>query len=303
MTNVLLTICIMHYKKLEKLKKTISFIEANTATSYKLKILNQGYLDAQIESYLKDLDRKENVEVLFHDENIGPSAGRAVLFDKLDTPYVLSLDDDIYLPEGWDRKIIKFLEATSGIDVVGLSLIAPDGHLLESALDLAVTADKTLIVSRYVTPVDKFEVEKDFFVVDDVLEGAMLLRSSVAAKIVWDPAYTVALEGIDKGLQLKDLGAKVVLYTGMQAVHDSVSLQNTFREYNLVRRNYHEIRKNYLHLSEKWGVRLPFLRHVFYKYICKILPQFFLRLIAYFWLNTLKPFLKRLNIDVGIGTA
>ena len=303
MTTPMLTICIMHYKKLSKLKKTIEHIKAHTNIPYKIKLLNQEFLDDAIEKYLAQLKKEENIDVLYNTQNIGPSGGRAILFDQIETPLVMSIDDDIYLPPNWFDEIDAFFKTNQSINVVGLLLIAPDGTLLDSALDLRIIKRNTLIVERYAIPSENKKISENFFEVDDVLEGAMILRKSVAQKIIWDPAYTVALEGIDKGLQLKELGTKVALYTGIRAIHDSVSTQSNAKEYNLIRRDYHEIRKNYLHLSKKWNVKLPFLHHLYYKYICRVFPRKILRKTAYFWLNILKPFLRKTGIEWGKGGA
>jgi hypothetical protein len=163
---------------------------------------------------------------------------------------------------------------------------------LPTARDLIVT-NGVLEINEYVVPPKEKQVENNFYKVQDVSEGAMVIRKAMAKQLTWDRNLTVCFEGFDLALQRKYLKGDVCLYTGKVAIHDSISKNSEFREYNESRRNYKEIRKNYLYLSTKWRLRFPYSKHFFYKYVCKFFPNSVLKFFAYLWLNQLKPFLDK----------
>jgi len=59
-----ITICIVHYNKLDRLRNAVSALEQNTDQSYLLKILNNGYENDEILSYLTDLEGKNILKSL-----------------------------------------------------------------------------------------------------------------------------------------------------------------------------------------------------------------------------------------------
>ena len=285
-----LTICIVHFRKLARLQKTIEHIENNTRTSFLVKILNQGYLDLEIKHYLEFLSEKKNYQIIYHNQNVGPSAGRKILFANIETPYVLSLDDDIYLPPNWFENIRKFLRKHEDIDVIGLSLVSPDKQPQPTAHYIDFQLDNVVKIIDLVIPEKKSIIEDNFYRTDYVSEGAMVLRTNVLKKFTWDPELTVCFEGFDAGMQFRNYGIKSALYTGEFSVHDSISKDFESKEYLIDRRNYHKIRKDYIHLCKKWNVRFLFFKHFFYVVVCAALPNSFLRWIALIWLSRIKPF-------------
>jgi GT2 family glycosyltransferase len=287
-----ITVCIVHFRKLSRLKRTIKHIQQHTTIDYQIRILNQGYIDSDIKEYLSLLESHDNISVRYYPENLGPAPARKLLFQSINTEYILSLDDDVYLPSGWFDEIAGFMDANQKIGVVGLSLITPQKSPLPTAKYLDITSKNVLNTKQYVIPPEEYMISNHFYLVDFVSEGAMLLRSRVLDYMQWDEELTVCFEGLDVGLQLKKSEEKVVVYTDKAAVHDSISRKSGFGEYNQFRRNYHEIRKNYLHLMSKWGLRFSLDRHLFYIVFCKILPNPWLRFFSLIWLNRIKPFLK-----------
>lgn len=288
----MITICIVHFKKLARLETTINHIRAHTTVEYKIRILNQGYINEDIRRYLSNLET-DGVTVIYHPENIGPAPGRNILFQGISTEYVLSLDDDVYLPSQWFDEIVSFMDKYQEIGVVGLSLMNPQEKPLPTAKYLNLTPEGVLKTNNYVLPPEGNKITDNFYHVDYVSEGAMILRSAVLEHMQWDEKLTVCFEGLDVGLQLRNAAEKVAVYTGKAAVHDSISRKTGYREYNQYRRNYHEIRKNYLHLVDKWNIRFSLDRHIFYVVFCRIIPNTILRLFSLIWLNHIKPVLKK----------
>lgn len=291
-----ITIYIVHFQKLSRLKKTIRHIKEHTSVSFIVRILNQGYINSDIENYLECLNRRDNFEVIYYPVNVGPAPGRKILFQDIGSKFVLSLDDDIYLPPKWFEDIHIFLDNNDEVGVVGLALKDPSGNRISTAKTIEIRGDNVLHTKDYFIPPNAKKISDQFYFVDYVSEGAMILRERVAKQLIWDQKLTVCFEGLDAGLQFRDMGEKVVVYTGKVAVHDSISKNREFRSYNLSRRDYREIRRNYLRLTNKWHIRFPWAKHFFYLYVAYILPRSWLRNLAYIWLNILKPSIRGINL-------
>ena len=81
---MILTIYIIHYRRLPQLKKTVECLMKNTFINFRLKILNNGYIDEETTKYLGNLEKNnENIEIIYSKENIGASKGRALLAENI----------------------------------------------------------------------------------------------------------------------------------------------------------------------------------------------------------------------------
>src|SRR4030067_3289541 len=125
--NPLITVCIVHYRKLPQLKRTVADLLENTRTPIKIKILNQEYLDEAIKSYLSEIEKLENVEVIYGTKNVGCSPGRNILTRNIDTPFILSLDDDIYVNKDWDVPVMELFNKNPKVGAIGFSLYRING--------------------------------------------------------------------------------------------------------------------------------------------------------------------------------
>jgi len=105
-----LTFCILHVNRPIKLKRCVDSIEKNTSTSHKIMILQQVPPDTKTEKYLLKLQNRPNVNVLYSDRNLGCGGGRRVLVEKAETPFIMTLDDDIYVQKNWLDRSTKPLK-------------------------------------------------------------------------------------------------------------------------------------------------------------------------------------------------
>lgn len=283
----LFTVCIVHYRKLDQLKKTVDYLFKNTKNSFQLNILNQGYEKNGIKSYLENLEKKENVSIIFTPKNIGVSKARTILSKKSKTPFLLMLDDDMYLFEkNWDIPILKYFEKNKTTGAIGFSIYKKNKEFWSFGGRNIAIKNKKINIS-YPLRSDE-NLQKDFIEVDDIISGSIFHRKELLKTIKWDPFYFIGFEDFDKGIALKNSKYKCFVSIKSKIIHDKISTNRKYIEYNKTRRDYHSLRREYLYFIGKNNCQFKFLRHVFYKYICLILPNFILRNIAYLWLNFIK---------------
>lgn len=277
-----LTICILHYNKLPQLKKTVDCLFKNTQVDFNLRILNNGYLDAKIEKYLEELQKKDRISVMFSNENLGCPPGRYQCLKGIETEFVVTLDDDIYVPQGWFSELKPVFEKYPNVGGVGFVLLNKEGEI--DSIGGRNIEVKNNIVKTSKPEILPSQVKNEVIQVDDLSGGAMVFKKNLLDDFSWDPNYFVGFGDLDKGLQLKETGYNFYIHTNVQAVHDKISKKKDKKKYNKARRDYHEIRRSYLYFVDKWGYRLPWKRHLFYKYFC-LLPNTLVRKFVYYWLS------------------
>lgn len=275
-----ITVCILHYRKLPQLKRTVSDLLQHTQSSLYIKILNQGYVDDEIRAYLSEIDKRENVEVIYNDNNIGCSPGRNVLTRKITTPYVMILDDDMYVNKDWDIPVMQYFKEHSDIGAIGFSIYRINGEFWFTGGQNIEIHGHEVRMKR--TNIDPSTTSQAFLKTDDVCAGAMIYRSELAYAIPWDENYFIGFEDLEKGIYLKKHGVQCAVSVQSKFIHDKVSIQNTNKEYNKSRRNYHAMREAYLHFLKKNDLRMDVKRHIFYKYICRLPNTIVSRLAATF---------------------
>lgn len=255
------TICILHYNKLDRLKNTIDSIDENTTEEYKIKILNNGYINSEISEYLTQLQTREDVKILFSDKNLGCPPGRHRLLSQIETPYVMTLDDDMYVEEGWFSEILRIFESEPSVGVVGVPYISPKTGSLVGGARLEIRSD--VVYRKQIDWGDIDTNRQSSIPVEHVPGGSMIIRNAVLEDFTWDERYFVGLGDYDKDLQLMESDWRQVMATNTSFYHDIT--QDI--DYIKVRRDYRERRRSYMKFREKWGYRLAFRDHFMYYYL------------------------------------
>ena len=280
MSEYLLTIYIVHFRRLPQLKKTVENLRKNTNIKYKLKILNNGYIDDEIKNYLAELEKQEGIEVIYSNENIGASRGRAMLVENINTPYLLSLDDDMYVDKDWDIPIFEKFNSDSEVNAIGFILSEDNGKTWFACGKKFKINKNILQILRTKVDVDDMP---DYIKVDDIGSGAILYEREIMDVVKWDPFYFVGFEDLQKGIYLYRNKCKCLISTRSKIIHDKLSKSPKYKQYNKMRRDYNSIRKSYLYFVKKNDLRLDYKRHFFHKYFC-LLPNPIARSLIFGWL-------------------
>jgi GT2 family glycosyltransferase len=190
-----LTFLIVHYRRLPCLKKCIGSIEKYTLVDYEIKILRQGYQGEETESYLRLLERKENIEVIRISRKVGCAPGRSLILPKAATPFIMTLDNDIYVTQDWFEPVLQIFKSQKDVGIVGFPMYSLDGTLSNIGGTLLRIKNGLVEKTRVKMPSD---VEKNFLEVDGVSSGAMVFREEVRNDFCFDPRYIIGFDYIDK---------------------------------------------------------------------------------------------------------
>jgi O-antigen biosynthesis protein len=113
--DVRITIVIITYNQYEYTKQCIESIKKFTKIPYKILVIDNGSTD-KTRDYLKTLT---NVDVILNDENHGfPVACNQAVTSSYDD-YVVILNNDVVVTEGWLERMVEIAESNSDIGLVG----------------------------------------------------------------------------------------------------------------------------------------------------------------------------------------
>lgn len=114
-----LSIVILCYNYLEYTKQCIDSVLRNTVNdSYELIIVNNGSTDGTTE-YLNDIKNKEdNIKVIHNESNLGFSKGMNIGMKNTNGEYLILLNNDTIVGEGWDYSMVELLKKDERIFAV-----------------------------------------------------------------------------------------------------------------------------------------------------------------------------------------
>lgn len=115
----LTSIIILTYNQLDYSKKCLQSICENTRAPYEIIIVDNGSTDGTRE-YLKNFaNSRKNVTLILNDKNLGFATGNNQGIEKARGSYLLLMNNDVVVTEGWLEKMISHLEQSPHIGMVG----------------------------------------------------------------------------------------------------------------------------------------------------------------------------------------
>ncbi len=115
-----MSIIVLNWNRLHYTKKTVECIIKKTTIPHELIFVDNGSVDGTRE-YLKDMENKTNAEkviCVFNDKNLGVAGGRNSGLVCASGDYLVTIDDDIIVPDKWD---ILMAEACDKIPKLGIT--------------------------------------------------------------------------------------------------------------------------------------------------------------------------------------
>ena len=265
-SSPVVTICICHYNRLSKLKSTIEHLRENTNEEYKLKIFNDGYVDGEIREYLSGLEEDRGATVIYSEKNVGPVAGRKKLLTDIDTPFTMTLDDDMYVDQNWLTNAIDIFQSNENIGLIGYLFSSTTDKSITDTREISVENNVLRLKNRRLTKEDNNSEFTTHTIVDEVPTGAMIFRSEVLNIFEFDPNYKIGFGDIDKTLQLQQSKWGQAICMENQFTHDKKTKQTEYTKGG----RYLDLSESYRYFIEKWNIRYPLYQHLKFKYIYNI---------------------------------
>jgi GT2 family glycosyltransferase len=261
----IVTVCICHYNRINKLKHTINSLRENTTEDYRLKIFNDGYINDEIHEYLSNIEQEPHISVTYSEKNVGPVAGRNRLLTNIDTPFVMTLDDDMYVDEDWLSNALDIFNSDKNVGFVGFKFTSTTDESIVDTRSISIN-DGVISLEHVDLSIEQNNSKRSsYLLVDEVPTGAMIFREEALKDFRFDPNYKIGFGDIDKTLQIRCSNWEQAICLKNNFIHDK---KTNSEEYSKGGR-YSDIFHSYQYFTQKWGVRYPMREHIKFKYIYK----------------------------------
>ncbi len=191
-------------------------LEHTGDTRYEIIIVDNASTDQTV-----DIARiVKNITVIKNRENLGFVEACNEGARKAEGKYILFLNNDTKVQEGWLRPMVETVEKDCRVGAVGAKLIFPDGTLQEAGG--IIWNDENIIAHNYGRNKDPYDYRFNYLKEVDYCSAACLLvRSDLFHKIGgFDSRYSPAYcEDTDLAFNVRQAGYRLLYQPGAEVVH------------------------------------------------------------------------------------
>lgn len=124
MTDKLMSIVMLNWNRLHYSKRTLESIIKKTTIRHELILVDNGSVDGTRE-YLQDMVDKTNAErviLVFNEKNLGVAGGRNSGLVKASGDYLVTIDDDVLVPDNWDLLMAEACDKIPKLGITGVNV-------------------------------------------------------------------------------------------------------------------------------------------------------------------------------------
>ncbi|MBC8424077.1 glycosyltransferase [bacterium] len=218
------SIIIPVYDKLELTRQCLESIWRHTpGDRYEIIVVDNGSTDGTAE-YLRELEDAGSVKALIQDENLGFARGCNRGAAAARGRYLLFLNNDTEVTEGWLSPLLQTLDQDPYVGAVGNKLLFPDGTIQHAgvALVLEDRPQGQVFGARHVLyrkSADSKAANQPQ-IMRALTAACLMVRSEAFFKVVgFDEAYWNGNEDVDLCLKLGEAGWRLVYRPESVVVH------------------------------------------------------------------------------------
>jgi GT2 family glycosyltransferase len=228
----------------EKKEMTLQCVEAikNTVKVPHEVIVFDNASSYETVSFLKNnVESIENVKMVYSENNLGCPGGRRKATQLAQGDYIINLDNDIIVTDGWIEELIVRAESSQKVGAVCCKTVFPNGKVQFNGGSYVVKED---FISFYLTDIEKSEKDSETAMWHEcgwVPGGATLFKREVVKELDYSEGYINAFEDNDVALQISRMGYKMFNCPSAKVyhhhiMHDSEQV-NKEKDYMKVRYN------------------------------------------------------------------
>ncbi|MDP2939169.1 MAG: glycosyltransferase [Candidatus Omnitrophota bacterium] len=236
---------IVTYNAKDKLRLCLSSVERHTnGIQYMLTVVNNNSSDGTLQ-FLKKYQQQHKIKVIHTDKNLGFCGGANLALKNTSNKFIVLLDDDVEVTQGWLKELYKQIKNKPKIGIVGCKIFLPSKRIF--------SADYRV---RPIYLVGCGEIDKgqrDYIKECDALVGpCWLMRRELIKKVGYfdERFFPSQHEDIDYCLRTRLAGYKII-YNGRV----KISHHHLFRDGQQFRENWRKFLKKWKALLSKFPLK------------------------------------------------
>lgn len=222
------TACFTHHNRPKKLRRALERLWHVSEVPLTVRVHDNGSTQ-NVDTELEAMRNEGLIDELIHtDENLGIAGSRHLLLDpdNIKTEFVIVLDDDMYVGDGWDHAMLPIFESAPKVGVVGAPFMIPgmggirDGGQIFTWTDGYPILDSGRnVLARDDTDYSNIaDPEVQYILVDDVPMGSSLIRHDVLSDVSLPERKT--FEDIAFSLDVAEAGWEIAMSCDTIFYHD-----------------------------------------------------------------------------------
>lgn len=265
------TACFTHHNRPNKLRRALEQLHNVSDAPLTVRVHENGStqdVDAKLSALVDDglID-----ELIKTDENLGIAGSRHLLLDpdKIETDYILVLDDDMYVYDGWDQEMLSVFDSNPDVGIVGAPFMIPGygsirdgGQVFKWSDGLPLFDSDRRVLGRdaadYSTLADP---DTAYTLVDDVPMGSSLLRHKTLRDVSLPERQT--FEDLAFSLDVADTGWKIAMSCEVIFYHDKRIKDGN----NRTRTDWNAKCDGYREFCRERGLRFPLKQHLLHEVV------------------------------------
>ena len=257
-------ITLVNYNSTELLLKCLHSIESHEIQSeYHVLVVDNNSKDAAVEVVR---ERFPEITIIANSTNYGYAIAVNQAIQRYESDFILLLNPDIEVKPGAIDQLVKFMETTSDVGIVGGKLLNPDGSLQYSCrtyftlpviLHRRTFLKKLFPNSRAVREHLMLDWDHDSIRdVDWVLGACMMIRRSALKDVgLMDERFFLYFEDVDWCYRMKKSGWRVCYLPDAHMMHHH--RRESAQGFN---RTFFYLLLSMVHFYDKWGQILHFFK-------------------------------------------
>jgi len=217
--NSLVSFLILSFEKKEMTLKCIQRIQQTVRIPYEIIVFDNASSPETVNFLKKYVEPLPNVKVVYSEQNLGCPGGRREATVLANGEYIINLDNDILVKDGWIEELIVRAESDPNIGAVCCKTIFPNGKIQFNGGTYIIQDD---FITFFLTDGEKDEnaIETaDWHDCGWVPGGATLFKRKIVDKLDYSKGYINAFEDNDIALQISRMGARMVNCPSAHVIH------------------------------------------------------------------------------------
>lgn len=201
---------ILSFEKREMTLKCVRSIQDTVKMPYEIIIFDNASSEETIDYLRRNVEVLDNVSIHYSNINLGCPGGRRKAIKLADGDYVVNLDNDIIVTEGWIEELIVRSEQSDDIGAVCCKTVFPNGKVQFNGATYSLN-DHFISFTLSQNDKDESDVETALWQESKwVPGGATLFKKSLIEVLDYSEGYINAFEDNDVALQISKLGYRML---------------------------------------------------------------------------------------------